>query len=233
MAIHYFLWNGTDSREKNIRVPNRIQITRPEERVEHITIPGRSGDLTQTEGNDIYNSYIQTIDISIDGLENVHAAEEWLKGAGTVTFDNQPELEQDARIYGSIELNKHSRNVDRWKGTVQFYCDPVKRNRNEQTITVTTSGTSISNPGDMTAFPKIEITGSGLVTVKIGGKTLTIPDCVSGWVVDSENEWILQGNTPQERVCSGDFPVLEKGTNTITFTGSITKLLITPRFRYL
>ena len=233
MAIHYFIWNDTDSRNKHIRVQKRIPIIRPEERVQHVTIPGRSGELTQTEGDQIYNSYIQSVEIGVEGLENVRAAENWLKGEGRVSFDNQPEMEQKARIIGAVTLEKHSRNVDRWKATVQFYCDPIKRAVNEQAITVTTSGASVNNPGDMTAYPKIEITGSGLITVRAGGKTLTIPACESGWIIDSENEWILQGTTPLEGVCSGDFPVLEKGANTVTFTGSVTKLLITPNFRYL
>ena len=233
MAIHYFTWNGTDSRNKHIRVPNRIPIIKPEERVQQVVIPGRSGDLTETEGEDIYNSYIQTVDISVDGLANVHDAEAWLKGAGKVTFDCQPTMEQEARIIGSVNLERHSRNVDRWKGTVQFYCSPTKRSTTEQTVTVTTSGTALNNPGDMTAFPLITITGSGLITVGCGGNILTIPECVSGWKIDSENQWILQGTTPQEKACSGAFPILKKGANTVTFTGSITKLEIVPRFRYL
>jgi phage-related protein len=34
-------------------------------------------------------------------------------------------------------------------------------------------------------------------------------------------------------VCSGDFPILKAGETTVAFTGSVTKLVITPRFRYL
>ena len=233
MAIHYFLWNGTDSRNKHIRVHDRIPVIRPEERLKQITIPGRSGDLTETEGENVYNSYIQTVPISIEGAANIQAAETWLRGAGKVTFDSQSTLEQEARIYGSIQLDKRSRNRDRWRGNIQFYCNPVKRSRTESTVTVTTSGTSLSNPGDMTAYPLIKITGSGLVTVSAGGNTITIPECQSGWIIDSENEWILSGTTPQEKACSGKFPILKVGSNTVTFTGSITKLEITPRFRYL
>lgn len=233
MAIHYFKWNGVSSSTKHIRVPNRIEIIRPEERVKRITIPGRTGELTETEGDDIYNGYIQTVDISIDGLANVHEAEAWLTGAGKVTFDCQPGFEQNARITGSLSLQKHSRNVDRWKGSVQFYCDPIKYDTTETVQTVTTSGTTISNPGDMVAYPKIKITGSGAVTVGCGGNILTIPDCTNGWIIDSENEWILSGSTPVEKACSGAFPILKKGSNTLTFTGSITKLEVEKRIRYL
>lgn len=230
---YWFKWNGTRSDTKNIEINEAPQIIRPEERIEHITIPGRSGDMTLLEGEDIYQSYIQSLSIRVKGASNVPAVESWLRGAGTLTLSSQSGMEQNARVIGAVQLSRHSWNADWWEGDVQFYCDPVKHAVGEEDITVTTSGTTVNNPGDMTAFPKIAITGSGAVTVTAGGKTLTIPECTSGWVIDSENEWILSGNTPQSNVCSGDFPVLAKGANTVTFTGSITKLVITPNFRYL
>lgn len=231
--IHYFIWNDISSRDMHVRVPNRTPVIRPEERTQQVTIPGRAGDMTLTEGEDVFNSYIQTIEIGIDGADNIRAAEQWLKGAGVVTFDCQPGLKQEARVYGNIELKKHSRNLDRWKGNIQFYCSPVKYATDEADVTVTSSGTTVTNPGDMVSCPLIEITGSGLVTVMIGSRTLTIPACESGWVIDTENEWILDDGVPVMGACSGDFPVLEKGANVITFTGSVSKLVITPRFRYL
>lgn len=234
MATRYwFKWNGSRSDAKNIVLNAAPQIIKPEERIQHVTIPGRSGDVTLTEGDKVFSSYIQTVGIAVNGAANVPAVEAWLTGAGIVTFSSQPGFEQKARIVGAVELQKHSRGLDWWEGDVQFYCDPIKNGVDEQAITVTTSGTSVNNPGDMTAYPLIEITGSGAVTVAAGGRTLTIPDCTSGWVIDSENEWILSGNIPQEQVCSGNFPILAKGANAVTFTGSITKLVITPRFRYL
>lgn len=235
MATRYwFKWNGTRSDAQNIILNAAPQIVKPEERVQHVTIPGRSGDLTVTEGEQVWNSYIQTIGIAVHGAANVPAAENWLKGAGTVTFSSQPGLEQAARVIGAVTLEKHSRGLDWWEGDVQFYCDPIKHDVTETQITVTTSGTSISNPGDMVALPLIKITGSGAITIICGGKTMAIPDCTSGWVIDSENEWILNGSgVPQMNVCTGDFPVLNVGNNAITYTGSVTKLEITPRFRYL
>lgn len=234
MATRYwFKWNGTRSDDKNIILNAAPQIVKPEERVQHVTIPGRAGELTVTEGENIFNSYIQTIGIAVHQASNVPVVENWLKGSGKVTFSSQPGLEQEARVIGAVTLEKHSRHTDWWEGDVQIYCSPIKRDVNEEDVTKTSSGTTLNNPGDMVAYPLIAITGSGAVTVTAGGKTLTIPNCTSGWVIDSENEWILSGATPQGNVCSGDFPVLQKGSNTISWTGSITKLVITPRFRYL
>lgn len=237
MTRYWFKWNGVRSDAKNIILNAAPQIVKPEERVQHVTIPGRSGDLTLTEGEEgdqVWNSYIQTIGIAVKGAANVPAVENWLKGAGKVTFSSQPGLEQEARVIGAVTLEKHSRNLDWWEGDVQFYCNPTKRDVSEQVINVTSSGTTVNNPGDRTAYPLIKITGSGAITIMCGGKTLAIPDCVSGWTIDSENEWILNGSgVPQMNVCTGAFPVLNVGSNSVTFTGSVTKLEITPRFRYL
>lgn len=234
MATKYwFKWKGTRSDAKNIILNEAPEIIKPEERIEHVTIPGRSGELTVTEGENIFQSYIQTISIAVKGAANVPAVEKWLTGSGKLTFSSQSGFEQNARVIGAAQLRKHSRGLDWWECDVQFYCEPVKSDVNGQNINVTSSGTTVSNPGDMTAYPLIEVIGSGAVTVTAGGNTLTIPNCTSGWVIDSENEWILSGNTPQGNVCSGKFPVLKAGNNTVQFTGSVTKLVITPRFRYL
>lgn len=209
------------------------QIVKPEERVEHVTIPGRAGDLTLTEGDDVYQSYIQTVWIAVDTASQVPVVENWLKGDGMLTLSSQSGLEQRARVIGAITLDKHSVHSDWWEGDVQFYCSPIKHSVSDEPVDITSSGTTLNNPGDMTAYPLITVVGSGAVTVTSGGKTLSIPDCTSGWVIDSENEWILSGTTPQGNVCSGNFPVLTKGANTVSWTGSVTKLTITPRFRYL
>ena len=231
--IHYFIWKNIDSRVMFIRVPNRVPVIRPEERVEHVTIPGRSGELTVTEGNDIYHSYIQTVTVTVAGNTHVRDAEEWLRGDGFITFDTQPDLKQKARIIGAVTFEKHSKNLDYWNADVQFYCEPLKRMRTDpEAIVLNESGTTVTNPSVLTAKPKIAITGSGAVTVSVGGRTLTIPDCVDGWVIDSENEWILQNGIPRIGACSGNFPVLAPGDNTVLFTGA-TGLTVTPEWRFI
>ena len=231
--LHYFIWNGANSKTKHIRVNNRVPIVRPEERVEHISIPGRAGELTQVEGEDIYNSYIQTVNLEVIGAANVPAAEAWLKGAGVVTFDCQTTLQQNARIINAVTFQKVSRNLDIWSADVQFYCEPVKSLIAETDIEVTTSGATLTNPGTLPAFPEIQMEGSGAVSIQIDGKTLVIPSLTSGWTADCANRWICQNGTPQWNAWTGDFPQIPVGTSTILFTGSITKLTITPHWRYL
>ena len=233
MALHYLIWKGENSKNKHCRVRNRMPIIKPQERVSHITIPGREGELTQKEGENIYEPYIQTAQMSVVGVENVQAAEAWLTGSGMVTFDSQPGLQQSAQIINAVTFEKHSRNVDTWHADVQFYCEPLKSDPEEEDIEITSSGTAITNPGTLPAFPLIEITGSGTVTVSIAGKTLIIPDCESGWVADCKDKWMLDDGVPQFNAWQGEFPQIPVGNSTVLFTGSVTKITITPRWRFL
>jgi len=230
---YWFKWNGVSCTTKGIKLQEMPQIIRPEERIEHVTIPGRAGEVTLTEGEDIYNSYIQTIPLIIESAANVSAAEAWLRGSGYVEFSCQSGKKQRARVINSVEFRKHSKNSSWWEGEVQFYCDPLKEDATSTTTEVTTSGTTVNNPGDVISRPLITVTGSGDVTITIGGKTIAITGLETGWKVDSELQWVLDGSEPQQGVYTGEFPVFQPGNNTVAFTGSITKLTIDGRWRYL
>ena len=54
MPQSYFIWNNKDCRSMGIIMRGPAAIVRPEERVQHIEIPGLSGDLTELEGENIY-----------------------------------------------------------------------------------------------------------------------------------------------------------------------------------
>jgi len=230
--IYSFTWNGWNSRDMGIRLREMPPIIRPEERIQHVTIPGRSGELTLAEGEDIYNSYIQTIPLAVKTEEAVRAAESWLRGSGVVSFSGQPTLQQVARVINAVTFTKHGRNSVWWDGDVQFYCDPVKHLISEEDITLAESGESIECSGTLEAFPLITIHGSGTVTIRIWDRTLTIPEATDGMIVDCENQWILTGGVPIMNACSGKFPKLLPGENIITYTGA-SSLTVAPRSRFI
>ena len=160
MGQNYFIWKNKDCRSMGVKLAAPVPIIRPEERVQHIQIPGRVGDLTLLEGQNIYNSYIQTASIMVHGGRRIREVYDWLRGADYVTFSGEPDKKQPARIIGAVTLNKHSHNLDWWEGEVQFYCQPLKEKLQEETVTVTSSGTTVRNNGDVTAKPMIRMTAS-------------------------------------------------------------------------
>lgn len=247
MAQSYFVWNGKDCRGMGVTMRGPAAIIRPEERVRHIEIPGVSGDLTETEGENIFNSYIQTVSISVRGGFRVREIYNWLRGAGYVTFSGEPDRKQAARIIGAVTLNRISRNLDKWAGEVQFYCQPLKEKMDDAAITITSSGAKVQNSGDVISKPlyRIEAAGegsdrSGTLTVTGDGapelNTIAITNMTGGskyWIDTETMEVWNNGKTAlRTKYSTGNFPVLVPGENTITFSG-ISEVQIIKRERFL
>ena len=245
MGQSYFIFNGRDCREMGVRLTGPMPIIRPEERAKHVQIPGREGDLTQLEGDDIYNSYIQTGNISVQGGLNVRNVFSWLRGAGYLTTSSEPDRRQMARVIGAITLDKVSKNLDIWRGSVQFYCQPLKELLWEQTETLTAAG-HINNNGDVISKPEWRITASA-ATVTFGSawidengdtqhEAFEITDLTAGQVivVDSDSMTITNadGTAVLSQYAAGDFPHLHVGDNYISGTGW-SSVTVTKRERYL
>ena len=236
MGQSYFIWKNVDCRAMGVRLSAPAAIIRPEERVDHITIPGRSGDLTMLEGENIYNSYIQTVTIMAHGAARIRQIYDWLRGSGYVTFSGEPDKKQPARIIGAVTLSRHSYNLDWWEGEVQFYCQPLKEKLFDDIVTLTAAGT-VRNSGDVASRPLIKATASGTsMTITCGDDTLTLSDltsssvyqidCDAMEVLSADGTTILTGNS------SGDFPKLEPGANTVGGSGW-SQLEISRRERFL
>lgn len=237
MAQSYFIWKNVDCRSLGVKLSGPLPIIRPEERVVHVQIPGRSGDLTELEEENIFNSYIQTASILVHCAYNVRNIYNWLKGSGFVTFSGEPDRKQAARIIGAITLTKHSYNLDWYEGEVQFYCQPLKQLLTEAPVVITSSGSTVMNGGDVISRPAITAKASATsMTVTIGGKSITISGLTinNEYVIDSD---IMEvSNTARTALYTanslGDFPMLNPGSNIVTGSGW-SKLTIDRRERFL
>lgn len=246
MAQAFFIWNGIDCRSMGINKREFSPIIRPEERVQHVEIPGRSGDLTETEGENVYNSYIQTATISAKNGMRIREIYKWLRGSGYVTFDSEPDRRQRARIIGAVTLEKLSRNLDKYVGEVQFYCQPLKELLVKRSATVTPTGidSSIANFGDVTARPllKVNCTGDGSggrrdVVITINDRTFTVEKCsaTDKPVIDTDAMIVTNedGTEDWTKWSSGGFPVLDVGPNNFSGSGWSSIIVVDRRERFL
>lgn len=237
MGQSFFIWKNSDCRAMGVQLSGPVPIVRPEERVQHTQIPGRSGDLTETEGQDVYNSYIQTASILVPGGFRVRDIYNWLRGSDYVTFSGEPDRKQPARIIGAITLNKHSHNLDWWTGEVQFYCQPLKQLLTDPAVTITASGTDVINRGDVAAKPLIKLTASAAsATVASGGNSITVTGLTSGSVyyIDSDCQEVYNADRSVilTQNSTGPFPILACGSNSVTGSGW-SQLEIERRERFL
>ena len=225
MGQSYFIWNGTDCRSMGITLRGPAPIVRPEERVQHVEIPGRSGDWTETEGAHVYNSYIQTVTIQVRGGFRVREVSRWLRGAGSVTFSAEPDRKQAARVIGAVTLNRLSRNLDIWAGECQFYCQPLKELLQEEKVTIT-GGATVVNSGDVACRPMWKVTNGGgntFARLDVNGGSFTVNGLTSGdtiWIdSDAMEVWNAAKTALLTAQSVGEFPTLQPGANTISGGG--------------
>ncbi len=222
-----------DCRTYGIHVTDQPPITIPLERSTQTNVPGRPGSLTQLEGDDVYDDMILTATCFISDPAQIPAIAAWLKGSGTVTFANRTGGHYKARIVNQIPFEKVLRGNPHCTFAVNFRCYPFFFAEDVAAITVTTSGTVITNPGSVYSEPLITLTGSGDIILIVGTTIVELTDITSGIVLDCALKEAYLGNALMNDHMSGDFPVLKPGANAISWSGTVTKVIIQPRWRFL
>ena len=229
----YFLWNGVDCRTYGIHVSEQPPITFPAERSTQTNVPGRPGSLTTLEGEDVYDDLLLTATCFITSLDRIYEISRWLKGGGTVTFANRLGGHYKARIVNQIPFEKILRGNPHCSFAVNFRCFPFWYLENVENISLYTSTQIIQNPGSVYSEPLITLTGSGDITLMVGTTIVELTGITSGIVLDCALKEAYKGTALMNNHMSGDFPILKPGLNAISWSGNVTSVVISPRWRYL
>ena len=132
-----------------------------------------------------------------------------------------------------IEFSKILRNHENRAFTVTFRCQPFWYQENVQPITLTTSGTFVTNPGSVYSEPVITVHDSGEITLMVGMTIVELDDIMDSITLDTPLMEAYKDTTGMNGYMSGDFPALLPGQNAISWTGNVTKIVIQPNWRYL
>ena len=208
-------------------------LTIPLERSTQTNVPGRPGSLTQLEGEDVYDDMILTATCFITDPAQIPAIAAWLKGSGTVTFANRTGGHYNARIANQIPFEKVLRGNPHCSFAVNFRCFPFWYQEGTANITVSTSGTIVTNPGSVYSEPILTVYGSGDITLMVGTTIVELEDISGGIVLDCTLKEAYLGTTLMNGHMTGDFPVLKPGANAISWSGTVTRVVIQPNWWYL
>lgn len=207
-------------------------VTIPSERVTFTNVPGRSGSLTQLEGDDIYDDMVLTATCLIADPSRIQEIAAWLRGSGIVTFANRQGGFYHARIVNQISFEKILRGNPHHSFAINFRCKPFWYLSDVEPITLTTSGTFITNPGSVSSEPIITVYGSGEITLMVG-MTITELEITDKITLDTPIMGAYAGATSMNSCMSGDFPTLLPGQNAVSWTGNVTKVEVQPNWRSL
>jgi phage-related protein len=210
----WFIWKGVDSRSMGLVVTENAPMVLPTERGETVTVPGRSGYLTRTEGAQVYDGYLKSVGIGNRRKADPQAIAAWLRGSGELILSSEPGFVYTGRIIKEASLPRVMDNV--FAGTVAWMVQPGKAQVPPEPDTVwqaaTPGGTdpampSLYNPGDLPGHPRITVEASpagsaGMrFVLGVGSEALTTDNDVPRVEVDLRLRPELQGFVFDADVC--------------------------------
>lgn len=230
-ALTFNFW-GEDSSSYGITVVGDRVHPMPERRVEFLDIPGRSGTLTWDDNT--YKDITIPIECNITGSDIVGTARNikaWLmQGQGQLIFNDEPDKYYTAQVVNSFDIVASVINFGSF--TILFSCKPFAFKLNEAVQTLTAPGV-VTNYGTIYALPVISITGSGNITFLVNSQSVTLTGISGTVTIDSGLSDCYAGTTNMNGSMSGAFPSLTPGQNTITWTGTVTKVDVLPNSAWL
>lgn len=226
-------FNQERSLHLNLYLENYPSIPISNEEYEEIQVEGRSGNLIINKGTypDKKIPFTFTVlspQIEID-FERIY---EWL----TEIEDNRLIFGRNDRcykvkkvIFGNIQ--KEFRTIGEFD--VTFLCEPFTEDFDKTVHEITTSGFKINYNGNAPGDTLIKVYGSGNIQLTINSETMQINNVSNYIEIDSELMQVRnQDKTSKDDDASGDFILLEKGENVISYTGSVTKIVVEYTTKY-
>ena len=192
------------------------------EYIDYGKVQGSSVSLYEDTGT--YFPYERTVKILSKDKMELPDLYEWLDGAGELEIDDGGYY--NSRVLG-VESLTESYHLGWTRLTITFEIQPFLF---LETPTVAlTSGQTVWNPG-IVSDPYFKITGTGSVTITINGESFTV-NPIDQFI---EIEWPMayKGVLNKGKTLSG-FPKIQPGSNTITWTGTVTEVLFNGRWRTL
>ena len=231
----YLYFNGHSSDEYFCHIEHKPEIPVPEAKYEEYEVPGRNGKLHADLG--YYDNITITYQLYFHGknqtAEDARTVKKWLAGtpgAHQLSDGYDPSFFYFATAKpGSISniLNKYGRL------SVDFDCDPRHFLVSGYQAAALENGQTLLNPLDQVALPYLEITGNGAEgrVVVNGVEFAAMPPADRVLYADCENwDAYVTGGTNANALVGGTWPTLRPGENTISWSGGVTGVTLTPRW---
>ena len=231
--MHNLIIDGKSLKDFGIYVSGENTYNAPAWEVETFSVPGRHGELLQRMDR------LQPISVPYPAFIRqkfpAYAAQARLyllgrPGWRRIEDDYHPDSYRLGYFSGPLDFDTRFLNLSAEMELV-FTCQPQRWLKAGETPVDVTSGQALTNDW-MPAPPLIQLTGSGAGELRVGSSTITILEMDGGLTIDCDVQNAYDGtiNKNNNIKVSGDFPVLGMGKTTVTYSGGITAVQITPRW---
>lgn len=230
-----FKFRGKDSfQDYGIYISTRPSIPSPKRRINNVVIPGKSSSLRFDENT--YDDITIAVECSIKGdiiQDKVDKIKEWLLSyeESDLIFSNQQEKRYIAQVVNTIDFTQVLRYISKF--IIVFNCRPFKYAVDNNAITLVPPN-NINNPGSIYSEPIIKLYGAGDVTLNINSQVIKLKGISNHVILDTVQQNCYNDTVDNlNNIMSGEFSTLEVGENSISCTGDISKVEVTPNWRWL
>lgn len=237
--INWFFYNGLNSYEDlGAAVMSKTPYNAPAPDITRQAISGRSGDLIIDNGR--YKNVNVGYTCAIVTTENFSRAARRIRAA-LLSRGNAYKLladSYDADYFrmGTIEseVNISQNGINDGVLSVTFTCKPWRYSYAGQNTITLTAASTLTNFEKFPSLPYIKIYGSGTVTLYVNGKAFPISNVDEYVEIDSETLNTHKGTENKNATASSiEYPSFNPGENTVSWTGNVSSVYITPRWRTL
>ena len=234
-ALPYFKFNGIKSLDERLLITNKNTYKGAARDLTFQSIPGRSGDLLID--NRRYKNVKITYDVTALGdkreIPNIaRRVKNWLLseiGYFKLYDTYDPKYFRIAAYQDEFDLEQELPEVG--SSSIVFNCKPFRYSREGQKSIVLSSASTVRNPERFPSSPYIKITGSGDITLTVNENAFVFKGVENYIEIDSEIMQAFRGDQSESaKMYTPTFPELVKGENTVSWSGTVSKVEIIPRW---
>lgn len=243
-TINWINFKDLDSRDFGLFVRKKTAYDKAERDITFVSVPGRSGDLIIDNGKfknipiEYELSLFSTQHEELSENENFFYSLEdvcrWLTEDGKyykLYNSYEPLYYRWACLTKGITMD----DQEHWsvgKFGIKFNCKPFRYRIDGDEVQIFTTQSHLYNSEIYDSLPYIKIYGSGDIYLHINGRQYDFLN-VSGYVeCDSETMNVYKNTVNKNNdFRANSYPVLEPGSNNISWAGNVQKIEIIPRWR--
>lgn len=231
-----FIYDGKSSEEFNIVIKSiKGRYDTPERDIETVIVPGRNGAL-HTDNRSYSTKKIEIeAYIKSDVSKYSRLINNWLYNNfdnKVLFFDDEYDIYYEGKCINKISFEETFKYFNECK--IIFECMPYKKLVDgDNNINITVSNSKLYNPTNFESEPTLKIYGTGDITLTINSNNIHLTNIVEYVTIDSEIMDCYKDTMLMNNQMRGEFPKLQTGTNIISWIGNVTKVEITPKWRWL
>lgn len=212
-----------------LSLTERPEIPTAEQEVEYIEVEGRNGSLVRKmHFKDVTQPFTFSFLEKTNVRQKVRQIRAWLSDKEKLSFSDDPGI---FRLIKHIVIQSTINDINVYgRMSLDITFDPFEYIE-VNPITLTNTG-NVNNPGTYFSNPKITLYGTGNLSITVNGQRTELKSVDGHITLDCELQEAHKNGSSLNNRMVGKFPSFKVGLNTISWTGSVSRVVIEPRWRY-